>query len=224
MPVAGRLPPFAPARVLVHFACLAPGVWLVADTALGRLSANPIADLTTRTGRPALALLTACLAITPLGTITGRRWLGRFRRTLGLYAFGYALAHITVFAVVDYGLDPALLREAILEKPYALAGMAALATLAPLAATSTRGWQRRLGRRWKALHRGIYVAALLAVVHYGWLVKSDYRQPAAWGAAIAALLALRLPRARAYFARRRSGPARNVTPDPSPAVEVQRQV
>lgn len=190
-------------RATVHVLALAPLAWLALDVATGNLSPNPIQDVTFRTGKPALVLLVATLAVTPAHTLFGWRWAIPLRRTLGLYVFVYVLLHFLVFTVLDYGLDPALLREAILEKRYALVGFSAFLILLPLAVTSTKGWQRRLGRRWKRLHQGVYVAAVLAVVHYVWLVKSDVREPLAWGAVVMTLLALRVPAVRRQAARRR---------------------
>ena len=104
--------------------------------------------------------------------------------------------HLLIFAVVDYGLDLELIKQAIVEKRYVLVGFAAFLLLLPLAVTSTKGWMRRLGKRWKKLHRLVYLAAPLAVVHFVWLVKADIREPLAYGAAVAALLLLRTPRVR----------------------------
>ena len=163
---------------------------------------NPIQDLTQRTGKAALILLVLSLCITPAGTLLGWRKLQPHRRTLGLYAFFYAVLHFLIFFVVDYGLDAELLREAVLEKPYALVGLSAFLLLLPLFITSTRAWMRRLGKRWKQLHRLVYLAALLVVVHYTWLVKADTREPLAWGAVILILLGLRVPRVRRWASRR----------------------
>ncbi len=183
-------------RILVHALALAPLTILVVDTITGRLSANPIQDLTIRTGRPALVLLVATLAVTPACSILGLRRLVAYRRTLGLYTFLYALLHFLVFMVLDYGLDPVLLQDAIVEKPFALAGLSAFVILLSLAVTSTAAWQRRLGRKWKHLHRLIYIAAVLVIVHYTWAVKADVRPPLAWGAVVLGLLALRTTRRR----------------------------
>ncbi len=177
----------------MHLVALIPLAFLIWDGLHNRLTVNPIQALTFRTGKAALILLVLSLACTPLNTGFGIRQAVRWRRPLGVYAFLYAALHFTIFAAVDYGLDLTLLREAIFEKRYALVGFAAFLMLLPLALTSTRGWMRRLGKRWKHLHRLVYPAALLAVVHYGWLVKADRREPLLWGAAVILLLILRLP-------------------------------
>ena len=99
----------------------------------------------------------------------------------------------------------------VAKKPYALVGFSALLALLPLALTSTRGWQRRLGSKWKQLHRLVYVAGLLAVVHYIWLVKSDVRQPLLWAAAVGLLLLARLRAASPLAAATRAWVRRQLT-------------
>jgi len=187
----GRLFPF-----VLHLGALAPLAWLAFEGLSGRLSVNPIQDLTLRTGKAGLVLLVLSLAGSPLyrllgwpGALLARKWLGR-------YAFLYAGLHLTIFLGLDYGLDWGLIQEAIIEKPYALMGLSAFLLLLPLALTSTRGWQRRLGRRWKILHRLVYPAALFAVLHYLWKVKADARQPLFFAGVVILLLLARLPHGR----------------------------
>jgi sulfoxide reductase heme-binding subunit YedZ len=184
----------------IHWPLLAVhlGVWLPAlnlawHAWTGRLSVNPIQDLTFGTGLPALILLLLSLAVTPAVTVFGWNWAIPLRRWLGLYAFGYATAHMLIFAVVDYGLDWVELYRQVLEKPYLLAGLGALLLLLPLALTSTKGWQKRLGKAWKDLHRAVYLAAGLAVLHFILLVKADLTEPLIYAGLLAVLLALRLP-------------------------------
>ena len=183
-------------QLLVHIGSLVPLLWLLWDYYAGNLSVNPIQDITFRTGKPALVLLILSLACTPVNSLLHFRPALKARRPLGLYAFGYVALHLSVFVYLDYGFDLQLLKEAIFEKRYALVGFAAFLILLPLAITSTKGWQARLGRRWKRLHKGVYLAAGLAVVHYIWLVKSDLRQPLAFALVLALLLIARIPRVR----------------------------
>ena len=183
-------------QALVHVLALAPLALLIWNGLNHNLTANPIQAITFRTGKLALLLLVLSLACTPLNTAFGVRMALKWRRPLGLYAFMYAALHFLTFTVLDYGLDPVLLREAIFEKRYALVGFTAFLLLIPLAITSTRGWMKRLGKRWKRLHQLVYIAGLLVIVHYVWLVKADRREPLLWGAAIAILLAFRLPPVR----------------------------
>jgi sulfoxide reductase heme-binding subunit YedZ len=180
-------------QVAVHVASLAPLAVLIWDGLHHHLTVNPIQAITLRTGKTALVLLVLSLACTPLNSALGLRLALKWRRPLGLYAFLYAALHFLTFTVLDYGLDLFLLREAIFEKRYALVGFAAFVLLVPLAVTSTRGWMKRLGKRWKRLHQVVYVAGVLVVVHYVWLVKADRREPLLWGAVILLLLSLRLP-------------------------------
>jgi sulfoxide reductase heme-binding subunit YedZ len=191
---------------LVHPAALAPLALLLWDFTQNQLTINPIQEATQRTGLTALVLLVLSLACTPLNTLTGWKRVLTLRRPLGLYAFMYAAFHFTIFVLIDYGLDPELIWEAVAEKPFVLVGLSALLLLTPLAITSTKGWKRRLGRNWKLLHRLVYVAAPLVILHYLWVVKADLREPLLYGAAVAALLVLRLPAVRTWASRLR-GPA-----------------
>jgi sulfoxide reductase heme-binding subunit YedZ len=188
----------------VHLAAWAPLAWLAFDWLTSRLSVNPIQDLTLRTGKAALWLLVLSLAATPANTLLGFRPALRVRRALGLYAFGYALLHFLVFVWVDYGLDFALILQDVGSKRYVLVGFSAFLILLPLALTSTQGWMKRMGKNWKRLHRWVYLAGVLAVVHYVWLVKSDIREPLTFGAAVLLLLAARIPQVRSALSRLRS--------------------
>jgi sulfoxide reductase heme-binding subunit YedZ len=191
-------------RFLVHAGALLPLAVLLWDYWQGGLSVNPIQDVTLRTGKYALILLVLSLACTPINLVFGYKPVLRVRRALGLYAFMYVALHLLIFVGLDYGFDPALIREAILEKRYALVGFTAFLILLPLAITSTKGWMRRLGRLWKRLHRWVYLAALLAVLHFVWLVKSDIREPLMYGAVVVILLVLRIPRVRRSVSHFRS--------------------
>jgi len=171
-------------------AAAAPLAGLIVRAAGGGL-ADPVEDITHLTGEWALRLLLACLAVTPLRRLFGWRGLAPFRRTLGLLAFGYALLHFATYVALDLGFDFATLAEDVGERLYITAGFAAFLLLLPLAITSTRGWQRRLGRRWLKLHRVVYAAGALAVLHFIWLVKADLREPLIYAALLAALLGAR---------------------------------
>lgn len=180
-------------RILTHVGAVIPLIWLVWDYWFDNLTVNPIQDITFRTGKPALILLVLSLACTPVNTLFGFKQVLPLRKPLGLYAFMYVCLHFLTFTGLDYGFNWGLLYEAIFEKRYALVGFAAFLILLPLTVTSTQGWMRRLGKKWKRLHRWVYLAGILAVVHYVWLVKADIREPLLYGAAVALLLILRLP-------------------------------
>jgi sulfoxide reductase heme-binding subunit YedZ len=183
-------------KLIVHIGALIPLAVLLWDFWHNHLTVNPIQEATFRTGKTALILLLLSLLCTPLNTLFGVKSVLPLRRPLGLYAFFYVCVHLSIFALIDYGLDWELIKEAIVEKRYVLVGFSAFLLLLPLAITSTKGWQRRLGRRWKKLHRLVYIAAPLVIVHFVWLVKADIREPLLYGAVVAGLLSLRLPRVR----------------------------
>jgi len=180
-------------RILVHAGALVPLALMIYLSLSGGLTANPIQDVTLRTGKAALWLLLLSLAATPANTMLGFKAALKVRRALGLYAFMYALLHFLAFVWLDYRLDIALMWEDVGSKRYVLAGLSAFLILVPLAITSTRGWMARLGKRWKVLHKLVYLAGILVVVHYVWLVKADIREPLAFGFALALLLLARLP-------------------------------
>lgn len=179
-------------KVLVFLLCLLPLVLAVVGVFAGGLGANPVEALLHRSGNWALRLLLVTLAVTPLRRLSGQTWLVRLRRMLGLYAFFYAVLHLAVFVVFEHSLDLVAVLEDVAERPFILAGFCALLLLVPLAVTSTNAWMRRLGKRWKRLHRLVYPAAALVVLHFFMLVKSeDYAEPMVYAAALLLLLALR---------------------------------
>ncbi len=183
-------------QILVHVGSLTPLMWLGWDAISGGLTVNPIQELTRRTGKYALAFLLLCLACSPVNSLLGFRSAIKVRRALGLYAFFYALLHFSIFLVLDYGLDFALIEEAVFEKRFALVGFSAFIILTMLAGTSTRGWKKRLGKKWKWLHRSVYLAGSLVIVHYMWAVKADIRIPLLYGFVLLILLSLRIRRIR----------------------------
>ena len=200
-------------RALTHVICSIPFLALVWDGYNDNLTANPIQAITQRTGISALIALVLSLAITPLNTVFGFKQVVPLRRPLGLYTFWYASLHFLTFSVLDYRLDPNLLVDAIGKKPYALVGFTAYLLLAPLALTSTKGWMKRLGKRWKKLHKLIYVIAPLIIIHFIWVVKADWREPMVYGLIVAGLFSLRIPAVRQFFTRWRN---RRQHPTPRP--------
>lgn len=182
-------------RILVHVGALLPAVWIAWQTVGGLFLVDPVREVTTITGKTALILLMLSLAATPASAVLGFKRAMRVRRALGLYASFYAGLHFLVFIGLDYGFDLALIGQAIFEQRYVLVGAGAGLILLPLALTSTRGWQRRLGKAWKWLHRLVYLAGILAVVHFLWLVK-DIREPLRYAGILALLLLVRIPQVR----------------------------
>ncbi|RZA18148.1 MAG: protein-methionine-sulfoxide reductase heme-binding subunit MsrQ [Lysobacteraceae bacterium] len=185
------------AKVLLHLLALTPlaillwQAWSVARTGSNALGAEPVAEIEHRLGLWALRLLMLTLAITPLRQLTGWNVLVRFRRMLGLYAFAYATLHFATYLGLDLRGYWTQIFEDIAKRPYITVGFAAWLLLLPLAVTSTAGWIRRLGRNWARLHKLVYAVAVLAVLHFWWLVKSDIREPALYAAIAAALLGFR---------------------------------
>jgi sulfoxide reductase heme-binding subunit YedZ len=192
---SGRL---VAAKTLVHALCLTPlailawQFWDVYRTGSDALGADPVAEIEHRLGIWALRFLLIALAVTPLRQLTGQPVLIRFRRMLGLYAFAYATLHLAAYLVLDLRGYWLQIFEEIVKRPYITVGFAAWLLLVPLALTSTTGWIRRLGKRWALLHRLVYAIAVLAVLHFWWLVKSDIREPALYAAILAVLLGWRL--------------------------------
>jgi sulfoxide reductase heme-binding subunit YedZ len=193
-------------RVAVHVGSLAPLALLVSDIP----SVNPIQAITQHSGRTAIILLMLCLACTPLILFLGWKWAAGLRKPLGLYSFLYVCLHLSTFVALDYGLDGGLIWQAVLEKRYVVAGFTGFLLLLPLAITSTKGWQRRLGRRWRLLHSLIYPAAMLAILHFLWLSKV-IRDPLIYGVIVAVLLIIRLPPVRSRLMALRK-PTRRATP------------
>ena len=189
-------------KILVHAGALLPLAWIVWQYTQGLFLVDPVREITTLTGRTALILLMLMLACTPANTLFGFKQALRVRRALGLYAFLYAGLHFATFVWLDYRFDLELLAEAVFAQRYVVVGFIAGLILLVLALTSTRGWQKRLGKNWKRIHRLAYLAGILAVVHFAWLVK-DIRVPLQYGAVLALLLVLRLPRMRKALSRAR---------------------
>jgi sulfoxide reductase heme-binding subunit YedZ len=181
-------------KPLVFTACLLPFLLVVGDVfeLTGSLSANPVEEIQDRFGIWALRFIVIALAVTPLRLLTGRNWLTRFRRPLGLFAFFYVLMHFLTWLILDQGLLLSAIAEDIVERPFITIGFAALLILLAMAATSTAGMRRRLGKRWQTLHYGVYVVSILAVWHYWWQVKKDFTEPLIYGIIIAFLLSYRI--------------------------------
>jgi methionine sulfoxide reductase heme-binding subunit len=187
-------------QALTHLGALFPLGWLVWDYLLGNFSVNPIQDVTLRTGKAALVLLVLSLACTPANSLLGFRQAISVRRALGLYAAFYASIHFLIFIGLDYAFDWGLMRLEVVDKPYVWVGLSALTVLLLLAATSTRGWKVRLGKNWKRLHRLVYPASILVIIHFAWVKKGDILalqgdilQPIAFGTLVGLLLLARTP-------------------------------
>ncbi|MDD5035842.1 MAG: sulfoxide reductase heme-binding subunit YedZ [Methylococcaceae bacterium] len=172
---------------------LIPLIRLVSGAFLDTLGANPIEKITHGTGYWTLTFLLISLAITPFRRLLGWSWLIRLRRMLSLFAFFYASMHFLTYLVLDQFFDwPSILKD-IAKRPYITVGVASFVLLIPLALTSTDGMIRRLGgRRWRRLHRWVYLIAVGGIAHYWWLVKKDISNPLIFASLLAVLLGLRL--------------------------------
>jgi sulfoxide reductase heme-binding subunit YedZ len=180
-------------KVAVFLLCLVPLGMLVWRALHNDLTANPIEAITHATGDWTMRFLILTLAITPLRKLLRLPLLIRFRRMLGLFAFFYACLHFTTYIWLDKFFNLHEMLADVAKRRFITVGFSAFVLLIPLAVTSTAGWIRRLGgKRWRMLHRAIYVSAVLGVIHYYWLVKSDVRKPLQYAAIVAVLLLWRV--------------------------------
>lgn len=195
-------------QILTHIGAWLPAIYLSAAYLTDNLTINPIQELTQKSGYTALVLLVLSLACTPANTLLGWRQALKLRRPLGLYAFLYAVTHFLIFAGLDYQFDLTFLPDAILEKPFVLIGSAALLVLSLLALTSFQWWMKRLGKNWKRLHKLVYLAAPLVLLHFAWSQKGDLArlqgnilQPVIFSIVIGILLLMRVPPVRRQLAK-----------------------
>jgi sulfoxide reductase heme-binding subunit YedZ len=188
-------------KPIVFLLCLVPFTLVLTDLfeITGTLGANPVEAMLDRFGNWSIRFLLIALAVTPLRKLTGRNWLTRFRRMLGLFAFFYVLMHFLVWLMLDRGLyfTPfteviPLVIEDIIERTFITIGFAALLMLLAMAVTSTNGMRRRLGRNWQRLHNAVYVVGVLGIWHYWWQVKKGPDDAIYYAAILAVLLGLRI--------------------------------
>ena len=177
--------------------CLLPAGWLIFAAVTDQLGANPAEALLRSTGDWTLRALCLVLAITPLRTVAGLAALARLRRMVGLYVYFYAVLHLLAYAWFDMGFEVADIAKDIAKRPFILVGFAAFLLLTPLALTSVNRAIRALGaRRWQALHRLVYVVAVLGVLHFFWMRagKNNFAEVAIYALILSALLGWRLQR------------------------------
>ena len=180
-------------KALVFLACLVPLGLLARKGFTDQLGANPIEVITHSTGKWTLTFLLITLSVTPVRKLTGLLWLVRFRRMLGLFAFFYGSLHFVTYIWLDKFFDLQDMLKDVGKRPFITAGFTAFVLLIPLAVTSTQKMVQRLGgRRWRWLHRLIYLSATAGVIHFLWLVKKDITRPAIYGGILAVLLGYRL--------------------------------
>jgi methionine sulfoxide reductase heme-binding subunit len=169
-----------------------PVAWLLYLAATNDLGANPIEKLIRYNGDWALRFLLIALAVTPLRLLTGWAEIGRVRRMLGLFAFFYVCLHVTAYVGLDQFFNWRTIFADIVKRIYITVGMAAFVTMVPLAVTSTSGMVKRLGaRRWRRLHRSVYVITIAGIIHYIMMLKAGYQEPAIYAVILAILLGIR---------------------------------
>lgn len=184
------------AKVAAHILAAVPLALLVADVLRNQLGADPVRAITHRTGWWALSFLLLSLTMTPLRRLSGVVEFIRFRRLLGLWAFTLATLHFATYVVLDLQGSWRTLFPDIVKRPYITVGFLAWLLLVPLAITSTQGWINRLKKRWAQLHKLVYLIALLAVLHFFWLVKKDLSEPIWFALVLVLLLLMRIKRAQ----------------------------
>lgn len=180
------------AKPTVFILCALPVVWLVFRALTGRLGINPVEDLTLTTGIWTLRFLVFTLLVTPLRRVTGWNRIIQYRRMLGLFAFFYASLHFAIYIGIDQFFAFDLILKDIVKRPFITMGFTAFVLMIPLAITSTKGWIRRLGRKWQVLHRLVYISAVCAAIHYLWKVKVMIGSPVYYAIGIAILLGFRI--------------------------------
>ncbi|HEX8246683.1 MAG TPA: protein-methionine-sulfoxide reductase heme-binding subunit MsrQ [Pyrinomonadaceae bacterium] len=180
-------------EILIFINSLVPFALLVWDAVGGRLGANPIEFFLRTTGVLTLVFLLITLAVTPLRKMFGWNNLIKFRRMLGLYAFFYGFLHLMTYAVFDKSFNFSAIAADVWQRPFIAVGMLAFFLLIPLAATSTNGMIKRLGgKNWARLHKLSYLIAILGVIHFWMIVKSDLTYPFFFAFMLAVLLGYRI--------------------------------
>ncbi len=189
-------------KILISINALIPLAFLLYDWRRGNLGANPIEFFLRTTGVLALVMLFITLSVTPLRKISGWNSLIKYRRMLGLYAFFYALIHLVTYSIFDKSLDLTAIAGDVWQRPFIAVGMLAFALLVPLAVTSTNGMIKRLGgKNWARLHKLSYVIAVLGVIHFWMIVKSDIFYPAIFALVLVGLLGYRLIKSQSLTIR-----------------------
>ena len=179
-------------KPVLFIICLIPLAIQLFGIFTDSLGANPIEAVTRSTGDWALRILLITLTVSPLRRLTGWNNLVKYRRMLGLFAFFYVCIHLSLYITLDKFFDFSEILDDVIKRPFITAGFTAFILLVPLAITSTNKMVERLQHRWILLHRLIYIIAMLAVLHFWWMVKADTREPAIYALILAGLLGIRL--------------------------------
>lgn len=209
-------------KLLVHLLAAVPLGWMTYQLLMHQIRGDWIKEITHRTGFWGLTFITASLAVTPLRRHLHWNALQPYRRVLGLWGFAYICTHFLIYFVLDKQVpfDPAFAWHEVVKdvakRPYITVGFTGFLMLIPLAVTSTKGWIRRLGKRWTGLHALAYVIALAGVVHFSWSVKADQQQPTVFATILVILLGARFVPVLAWKSRWSAGTSRSLSPSVSP--------
>lgn len=179
-------------KILTSLLALSYLSYLVAGLFLGYLGPNPVEVLTHETGNWGLYFLLASLSVTPLRRHFHWNSLIKFRRFLGLWSFTFIVLHLFVFIFFDHFFDLHSIIDDIVERSYIAVGFAAFLVMVPLALSSPKSVQKKMGKRWLSLHRSVYIVGIFALVHYWWLVKVDILWPLLYSLLLTFLLGDRL--------------------------------
>ena len=183
-------------RILTFLICLIPFVLLLLKVLQNDLGPDPAKELALETGEWSIRFLLLALAMTPLRHLSGRMEFAQRRRMVGLFALFYASVHFLVWVIFLLGLRWGAILEEVVERPYITIGFSSFLILVVLGATSPRVMVRKLGKNWRRLHRLVYVAGVLAIIHLVWIVRTDLSEALLYGAILAGLLGWRLVFAR----------------------------
>ncbi|HIF9105975.1 TPA: protein-methionine-sulfoxide reductase heme-binding subunit MsrQ [Photobacterium damselae] len=164
-------------KSMVHIFSLIFMIYFVLLTLQGGFGADPVKGMEHFTGKAALNMLILTLLVSPLAKVFRQGLLMKLRRMLGLYSFFWATLHFAIYISLDLGFDFSLLGEEIFKRPYLTIGAVCWVILLLLAATSFQKIQRKMGKKWQTLHYWIYLALILAPIHYYWSVKSGLIEP-----------------------------------------------
>lgn len=179
-------------RVLIFCVSLLPIISLVVAGVTQSLGGDPAKTIVLETGEWSLRFLLMTLTVTPMVRVVKWRWLMVHRRMLGLFSLFYGLLHLVAYSLFILGGNLSLLVSEVIKRPYILVGMPALIILLLLGITSTKGWMKRLGKRWQGLHRWVYPAALLALIHLIMQIRSSYYDAILYGSLVFILLGYRV--------------------------------
>ena len=191
-------------KLLIHISALTPFIFTFYQAMTDQLGGDPVKALIHFTGISAFNLLLLSLLISPMAKKFKQGQLINLRRVLGLYSFFYAFAHFLCFILFELQMEWLLLLSEIVKRPYITVGFIAWLLLLAMSFTSTKGWQKRLGKSWQALHNWVYLALALVALHYIWSVKSVTPQPLVYIALSLLLLSFRKPKLKRWLNIRKS--------------------